>query len=178
MISSWSISSRSSLQTSILRQTSRCNGQKLLATRPHHGSTVHLSCMMLWIEVALQKFPTYWVSLSDLDWAFWKLYRSAHDASCGYITPSTRVSFLSLSHSKAYSMSLNPDVLFKVEMPCVLVSCKCDISPTSQHIDARSIEQLCNNNIKSFQTSVDSPETHKRCISVILRNFVSQRLGE
>lgn len=78
---------------------------------------------------------------------------------------------------------MSSDALSNSAIPCVLVSCKCDQSPDSRQLDPRLIEQLGTSfgpgmgGIDSFQTSADYPESHKRCISVILRAIVSKESG-
>jgi hypothetical protein len=61
-------------------------------------------------------------------------------------------------------------------MPCVLVSCKCDAPLSNRRIDPQEVEQLCmeETGIEVIQTSADAPETHKRCISIVLRNFITE----
>ena len=61
-------------------------------------------------------------------------------------------------------------------MPTVLVSAKCDNALTSWEVDQEKVESFCNTlDLESFQTSISAPETHKRCISVILRNIMLER---
>ena len=65
-------------------------------------------------------------------------------------------------------------------MPTALVSSKCDNPPTSWDVDPCKIEGACSNieGVESFQTSATAPETHKRCVSVILRNIAAGRDGK
>ena len=65
-------------------------------------------------------------------------------------------------------------------IPTVLVASKCDNPRKTWQIDQRMIEGICStaDGVESFQTSATSPETHKRCVSVILRNIISGKAGE
>lgn len=78
---------------------------------------------------------------------------------------------------------MSSDALSNSAIPCVLVSCKCDQSPDSRQLDPLLIEQLGTSfgpgmgGIDSFQTSAAYPESHKRCISIILRAIVSKESG-
>lgn len=65
-------------------------------------------------------------------------------------------------------------------MPTVLVSSKCDNPSDSWKVDARKVEGFCNRleGVESFQTSATAPETHKRCVSVILRNISVAKSGK
>lgn len=72
------------------------------------------------------------------------------------------------------------DACSNIAIPTVLISSKCDNPRKAWQIDQRMIEGLCNtmDGVESFQTSANSPETHKRCVSVILRKIMSERAGE
>lgn len=65
-------------------------------------------------------------------------------------------------------------------MPWVLVSNKCDNPPNVRQINPQAFEQICNalGDTESFQTSVNASETHKRCISAILRGFMPDPSGK
>ena len=65
-------------------------------------------------------------------------------------------------------------------MPTVLVSSKCDNPPSSWEVDACRMEGFCDGleGVESFQTSATAPETHKRCVSIILRIITSERSGK
>ncbi len=67
--------------------------------------------------------------------------------------------------------------LSKASLPTVLVSSKCDKPTKTWEVDHEMVEELTDNfrRVESFQTSATAPETHKRCISVILRNISSKR---
>ena len=60
-------------------------------------------------------------------------------------------------------------------IPSILVASQCDNPTSSWQVDHRTIDGPWQekDGTESFQTSVTSPETHKRCISVILRNIMS-----
>lgn len=64
-------------------------------------------------------------------------------------------------------------------IPTILVSNKCDNPPSYWKIGRERVEVMCNTyeGTESIQTSVTAPETHKRCISVILRNIALKRSG-
>ena len=65
-------------------------------------------------------------------------------------------------------------------MPCVLIASKCDIPVSNRRIDPQEVEQLCmeETGIESVRISTESPENYKRCISVVLRNFLNNQPGE
>ena len=64
-------------------------------------------------------------------------------------------------------------------VPTVLVSAKCDSPFNMWEVDQEKVEDFCNTlDVESFQTSITAPETHKRCISVILRNIMMERRRE
>ena len=62
----------------------------------------------------------------------------------------------------------------------MLVSSNCDAPANSRLIDPHEVEQLCmdETGIESIQTSIDAPDTHKRCISVVLRNYIRNEIGQ
>lgn len=61
----------------------------------------------------------------------------------------------------------------------VLVASNCDHPPRSWQINHKRVEEVCNElgGIEAFQTSISSPETHKRCVSIMLRNVMLARRG-
>lgn len=65
-------------------------------------------------------------------------------------------------------------------MPWVLVSNKCDNPPNARQINPQAFEKICNalGETQSFHTSFNAPETHKRCISAILRRFMPNPSGK
>ena len=71
------------------------------------------------------------------------------------------------------------EALSKRTVPTVLVSTKCDNPVSSWEVDLDKAELLCSeyHGIEIFQTSTFASETHKRCISVILRNIMMDRRG-
>lgn len=72
------------------------------------------------------------------------------------------------------------EALSKDGVPTVLVSAKSDSPRKSWEVNHDSLEELCNTvtGIESFPVSVSAPDTHKRCISIILRNIMAKRRGE
>lgn len=72
------------------------------------------------------------------------------------------------------------DACYNIPIPTVLISSKCDNPRKAWQINPRMIEGICTtmDGVESFQTSANSPETHKRCVSVILRKIMSERAGE
>lgn len=72
------------------------------------------------------------------------------------------------------------DSLSNAAIPTILVSSKCDNNRKAWQIDQRMIERTCSTigGIESFQTSSSSPETQKRCVSIVLRKVLSARDGE
>lgn len=68
----------------------------------------------------------------------------------------------------------------KSEIPAVLVSSKCDISSELSQTDLRMNESFCNpiEGVESLQTSAKSPETYKRCVSIMLKKVMIQRTGK
>lgn len=62
----------------------------------------------------------------------------------------------------------------------ILVSAKSDCPRGSWEVDHNMEEELCSTltGIESFPVSLSAPETHKRCISIILRSIMLKRRGE
>ena len=77
-------------------------------------------------------------------------------------------------------LSMMLDACSKGSTPCVLIASKCDVPIDSRRIDPQEIEQLCmeETGIESIQISINSPESYKRCVSVVLRNFITNQPGE
>ena len=71
------------------------------------------------------------------------------------------------------------EALSRNAVPTVLVSAKCDNPSKSWEVNQNEVEDFCStlHGLETFQTSVSTPETHKRCISVILRNIMIDRQG-
>lgn len=67
--------------------------------------------------------------------------------------------------------------LSKDGIPTILVSAKSDSPSGSWEVGHGMAEELCNTvtGIESFPVSLSAPETHKRCISIILRNIMMKR---
>lgn len=72
------------------------------------------------------------------------------------------------------------EALSKDGTPTILVSAKSDSPPESWEVGHGMVEELCSTvfGIESIPVSLSSPETHKRCISIILRNIMTKRHGE
>lgn len=72
------------------------------------------------------------------------------------------------------------DAFSEAAMPTVLVSSNCDNPPSSWEVDAGRMEGFCSRleGVESFQTSATAPETHKRCVSVILKKITAERSGK
>lgn len=62
----------------------------------------------------------------------------------------------------------------------VLVSAKSDSPPESWEVDHDVVEELCSTvmGTESLTVSSSAPDTHKRCISIILRKIMVKRRGE
>ena len=69
------------------------------------------------------------------------------------------------------------DALYRLSVPCVLVSSKCDNPPDTWQLDPSMIEQSCKGT-ESIRISVNAPETYKLCISMVLRNISLGTHGE
>lgn len=74
---------------------------------------------------------------------------------------------------------ISTEALSKGAVPTVLVSTKCDNPSRSWEVDPGVVESLCSTfrGLEAFQTSASASETHKRCISVLLRNVMVERHG-
>jgi hypothetical protein len=62
-------------------------------------------------------------------------------------------------------------------VPCVLVSCKCDVPAYSWQIEMSTIERLSRNNggLDMYQTSINTADSQKKCISIILRTILTTK---
>ena len=82
--------------------------------------------------------------------------------------------------AKLADVSDYQDRLSDAAIPTILVSNKCDNPPSYWKVGRERVEVVCNTyeGTESFQTSATAPETHKRCISVILRNIALKRSGK
>ncbi|KAL2350220.1 ras guanine nucleotide exchange factor domain-containing protein [Cryomyces antarcticus] len=71
--------------------------------------------------------------------------------------------------------------LSRAALPCVLVSCKCDVHPTLRQIDPATIEQkarLVVSGIDTVQTSNLSSDSHRQCVSTILQAIFQAKQGQ
>ncbi|KAI4220152.1 MAG: hypothetical protein LQ349_008161, partial [Xanthoria aureola] len=81
------------------------------------------------------------------------------------------------SISDASSTEMIPSFLracSKRAMPTVLVCSKFDVAPKLRQVDSQTTEQLRNGivgNMQVYQTSTKAPDSHKRCLSFMLRNI-------
>ena len=71
------------------------------------------------------------------------------------------------------------EALSNEAIPTLLVSTKCDNPSKLWEVDQDMVEGLCSDlhDLEIFQTSASAPETHKRCISVLLRNIMLNQHG-
>ena len=78
------------------------------------------------------------------------------------------------------SPDLSLDACAKSSTPCVLVACKCDLPLSSRQINPREVEVVCmdETGFEAVQTSIDAPDTHKRCISIMLRGIMLDHSGQ
>lgn len=69
------------------------------------------------------------------------------------------------------------DSLSQETIPTIVVASNCDRPPKAWQAEYAKVEKLCTSfeNIDCYQTSLNAPETHKRCVSVILRNVILDR---
>ena len=90
---------------------------------------------------------------------------------------SSRNDWSKVSSHLLYTSSL--EALSKDDTPTVLVSAKSDSPRGSWEVDHDMVEELCSTaGIECFPVSLSAPETHKRCISIILRKIMVKRRGE
>ena len=70
--------------------------------------------------------------------------------------------------------------LSREDIPTILVSAKSDSPSASWEVSRDMVEDLCSvvTGIESHSVSLSAPETHKRCISIILRKVMVKRHGE
>ena len=75
---------------------------------------------------------------------------------------------------------LSTDSLRKDGIPTIVVASHCDHAPKAWRVEYEKIEKLCLRfkDIECFQTSINVSETHKRCVSIILRNVMLERHGK
>ena len=72
------------------------------------------------------------------------------------------------------------DALVNDDVPTIVVASNCDHSPRSWRVEYENIERICKKfpGIECFKTDIGVPETHKRCVSIILRNIMQERHGK
>ncbi|KAL8990892.1 MAG: hypothetical protein Q9169_008003, partial [Polycauliona sp. 2 TL-2023] len=81
------------------------------------------------------------------------------------------------SISDASSTKMIPSFLrtcAKSGMPTVLVCSNCDVPSKLRQVDSQTTEQLRSGvvgNIQVYQSSIKAPDSHKRCLSFVLRNI-------
>ncbi|KAF1929493.1 rap guanine nucleotide exchange factor 4 [Didymella exigua CBS 183.55] len=66
----------------------------------------------------------------------------------------------------------------KSRLPFVLVACKCDQHPAHREVDPAVVEQKAKSflgDVSVFSTSESAPETHRSCLSVVIRAAISDR---
>ncbi|KAL8676581.1 MAG: hypothetical protein Q9186_006914 [Xanthomendoza sp. 1 TL-2023] len=72
------------------------------------------------------------------------------------------------------SSSFYPGACSKGTVPTVLVCSKCDVPSRLRQVDSQTAEHLRSGvipNIQIYQTSIQAPDSHKRCLSFILRSI-------
>lgn len=72
-------------------------------------------------------------------------------------------------------------MLSKSSTPFILVACKCDQHPAHREIDPAVVEKRAKSflgDVNAFQTSQESPETQKGCLSVITRAAIAAKRRE
>ena len=81
---------------------------------------------------------------------------------------------------RANSCVLLLDTLKHQNVPTILVASKCDLSTKRWSATSKKIDGIYKNNksVNSLQTTLNSPETHKRCISIILSNIMLELHGK
>lgn len=95
----------------------------------------------------------------------------------------SRYSFLFISQTRAVEdrilqLTALPIATFcQSHVPALLVYTKCDNPQKTWHVTPEMTESICRavEGIEAFQTSAPAPETHKRCISIILRNIIAKK---
>lgn len=95
--------------------------------------------------------------------------------------------FLSRTHSqyRSYARELIDmmaclGACSKSAMPTVLVCSKCDVAPQLRQVDSQTTEHLRQGvvgNIQIYHTAIKAPDSHKRCLSSLLRNIGLRNTG-
>ncbi|KAF1991343.1 ras GEF [Aulographum hederae CBS 113979] len=70
------------------------------------------------------------------------------------------------------------NALNKSSLPFLLVACKCDHHPSHRQVDPAVVEQRAKafiGDIGAMQAAGNTPDTHKRCVSVVLRAVLAVR---
>ncbi|KAH6618460.1 ras guanine nucleotide exchange factor domain-containing protein [Boeremia exigua] len=70
------------------------------------------------------------------------------------------------------------NILARSHLPFVLAACKCDQHPAHREVDPAVVEQKAKSflgDVSVFSTAEASPETHRLCLSVIIRAAISAR---
>ncbi|KAJ4380962.1 hypothetical protein N0V86_003309 [Didymella sp. IMI 355093] len=79
------------------------------------------------------------------------------------------------------SLARVPDILSifaKSTLPFVLAACKCDQHPAHREVDPHVVEQKAKSflgDVSVFSTSEAAPETHRACLSVVIRAAIAAR---
>jgi GTPase SAR1 family protein len=69
-------------------------------------------------------------------------------------------------------------ILAKSHLPFVLAACKCDQHPAHREVDPAVVEQKAKSflgHVSVFSTSDNAPDTHRACLSVIIRAAIAAR---
>lgn len=70
------------------------------------------------------------------------------------------------------------NILAKSGLPFVLAACKCDQHPAHREVDPHMVEQKAVSflgHVNAFSTSEANPDTHRACLSVIIRAAIAAR---
>ena len=73
------------------------------------------------------------------------------------------------------------DALGRGGIPSVLISSKCDVLPEARRVDPSKVEQQLRQSFRrlnTLQINAGDPETHKRGVSMILREILSRPTGK
>ncbi|KAF9698291.1 hypothetical protein EKO04_003907 [Ascochyta lentis] len=79
------------------------------------------------------------------------------------------------------SLARVPDMLAMLanaNMPFVLAACKCDQHPAHREVDPAVVEQKAKSflaNLSVFSTSESAPDTHRACLSVVIRAAIAAK---
>jgi GTPase SAR1 family protein len=70
------------------------------------------------------------------------------------------------------------NILAKSGLPFVLAACKCDQHPAHRQVDPQMVEQKAVSflgHVNAFSTSEGNPDTHRQCLSYIIRAAIAAR---